>query len=177
MDDSAEAGFRDFATTSAAGLRRFAYLLCGDWHLAEDLTQTTLLKIYRSWRKLRHDEAIAHYVRRTLLRTWLDEKRKPWRRRESGHDVVPEVADGTLDPAARAERLWARTVVQRGLLEVPPKQRAVLVLRYFDELSVAETAAVLGCSEGNVKSQTARGLAALARIVDRLEPGKGLKIA
>lgn len=177
MDDSAESAFRDFATTEAGGLRRFAYLLCGDWHFAEDLTQTTLIKIYRAWPKLNHAEVVNAYVRKALLRTWLDEKRKPWRARERRHDTVPDIADAGLDPANRTERAWANTVVRRGLLEVPPKQRAVLVLRYFDELSVAETAAVLGCSEGNVKSQTARGLAALAKAVDPLGPGKGLKIA
>ncbi|HVW44228.1 MAG TPA: SigE family RNA polymerase sigma factor [Amycolatopsis sp.] len=174
MDDPAESAFRDLATTEAAGLRRFAYLLCGDWHLAEDLTQTTLIKIYRAWPKLRDAGVLHAYVRKTLLRTWLDEKRKPWRRRERRHGSVPDVADAGLDPAHGTERAWAKTVVQRGLLEVPPKQRAVLVLRYFDELSVAETAAVLGCSEGNVKSQTARGLATLAKVLDA---GKELRTA
>jgi RNA polymerase sigma factor (sigma-70 family) len=100
----------------------------------------------------------------------LDEKRKPWRRREERSEPVPDVADVAPDPASEAQRTWAKSVIQQGLLKVPSKQRAVLVLRYFDELSVAETAEVLGCSEGNVKSQTARGLATLGKAVGLLKP-------
>jgi RNA polymerase sigma-70 factor (sigma-E family) len=170
MDPTEEARFKDFAQAQAAPLRRFAYLLCGDWHFAEDLMQTTLIKIYRTWSRVRQPEAAGNYVRQVLLRTWLDEKRKPWRRREERSEPVPDVADVAPDPASEAQRTWAKSVIQQGLLKVPSKQRAVLVLRYFDEMSVAETAEVLGCSEGNVKSQTARGLATLGKAVGLLEP-------
>jgi RNA polymerase sigma factor (sigma-70 family) len=100
-----------------------------------------------------------------LLRTWLDEKRRPWRRSERSEATVPETSALGDDPA---ERLWARDLVHQGLLRLPPRQRAVLVLRYFDELTVAEAAAVMRCSEGTVKSQTSRGLDALRTRVARL---------
>ncbi|TQJ03579.1 RNA polymerase sigma factor [Amycolatopsis cihanbeyliensis] len=165
-----ESTFRDFARAQAPGLRRVAYLLCGEWHLAEDLMQDALLKIYRAWSRVRETDRLGNYARRVLLRVWLDEKRKPWRRREHRAAPVPEVADEALDPAASAQRNWVGRIVRQGLAELPPKQRAAVVLRYFEELSVAEAAEVLGCSEGNVKSQTARGLAALGRILAPLDP-------
>lgn len=166
MKSGDEARFRDFAGVQAPPLRRFAYLLCGDWHLAEDLMQTALFKLYRAWPRVQRREVAGAYVRKILIRTWLDERKKPWRRREERDGPVPDVADDSLDPAALTQLSWTRSVVRRALLKVPEKQRAVLVLRFYDELSVAEAAAVLGCSEGNVKSQTARGLAALGRAVE-----------
>jgi len=159
--------FREFAVRQAAPLRRCAYLFCGDWHLAEDLMQNTLVKIYRAWPRITRQDATGNYARRVLLRTWLDEKRRPWRRAEIGHGDLPEVSDDSIGPATAAERSWRRDVVHRALLRVPNRQRAVLVLRYFDELSIIETAAAMGCTEGTVKSQAARGLANLrAAMVD-----------
>ncbi|MFC0115466.1 RNA polymerase sigma factor [Kibdelosporangium aridum] len=167
-----EESFRAFASKHAAGLRRCAYLFCGDWHLAEDLTQNTLIKIYRAWAKVQKQDSLQNYSRRVLLNTWLDEKRKPWRRSELRVDKVPDVADIHADPEANQNRSWAKDMTHRGLLELPPRQRAALVLRYFDDLSVAETAVVLGCSEGTVKSQTARGLATLREVVENLTAGR-----
>ncbi|OLF13248.1 RNA polymerase sigma factor [Actinophytocola xanthii] len=168
MRQTDEDSFRRFATRYAASLRRSAFLFCGDWHLAEDLMQQSLIKVYRSWSRVQHDESLANYGRTVLLRTWLDEKRRAWRRSEHTEAAVPEVADPRHDPAEGVHRMWVRDVVHRGLLRLPPRQRAVLVLRYFDELSVAETAAVMGCSEGTVKSQTARALDTLRASVARL---------
>jgi len=163
-----EESFRVFAVEHAARLRRSAYLFCGDWHLAEDLMQSALIKIYRSWTRVEKDESLANYSRTVLLRTWLDEKRRPWRRSEQSSAEVPERLDEARGPADSPDRLWARDLVHQGLLRLPPRQRAVLVLRYFDDLSVAETAEVMGCSEGTVKSQTARGLDALRSSVSDL---------
>jgi RNA polymerase sigma factor (sigma-70 family) len=98
------------------------------------------------------------YARTVLLRTWLDEKRRPWRRSEVGHADVPDRSDGSREPDEEAVLSWQRSLVHGALLKVPPRQRAVLVLRYFEDLSVAQTAAVMGCTEGTVKSQAARGL-------------------
>jgi RNA polymerase sigma-70 factor (sigma-E family) len=165
MRQADEDEFRRFATQHGASLRRSAFLFCGDWHLAEDLTQQTLLKVYRSWSRVQRGESLANYGRTVLLRTWLDEKRRPWRRSERSEAAVPETSAPPADPA---DRLWARDLVHRGLLRLPPRQRAALVLRYFDDLSVAETAAVMRCSEGTVKSQTARGLDTLRTTVARL---------
>jgi RNA polymerase sigma-70 factor (sigma-E family) len=168
MRHADEESFRRFAAEHAARLRRSAYLLCGDWHLAEDLMQTTLIKIYRSWTRIQKDEVLNNYSRTVLLRTWLDEKRRPWRRSEQSSAEVPERLDEAPGPADSPDRLWARDVVHQGLLRLPPRQRAVLVLRYFDDLSVAEAAEVMGCAEGTVKSQTARGLDALRASVSAL---------
>jgi RNA polymerase sigma-70 factor (sigma-E family) len=153
-----EERFREFATQQAAPMRRCAYLFCGDWHLAEDLMQTTLVKIYRSWPKVVARDSMGAYARTVLLRTWLDEKRRPWRRSEVGHADVPDRSDGSREPDEEAVLSWQRSLVHGALLKVPPRQRAVLVLRYFEDLSVAQTAAVMGCTEGTVKSQAARGL-------------------
>ncbi|HEX6356793.1 SigE family RNA polymerase sigma factor [Actinophytocola sp.] len=163
-----EESFRRFAVEHAARLRRSAYLCCGDWHLAEDLMQATMIKIYRAWSRVQKDDSLVNYSRTVLLRTWLDEKRRPWRRSEQSSAAVPEQVDEAPGPADSPDRLWARELVHKGLLRLPPRQRAVLVLRYFDDLSVAETAEVMGCSEGTVKSQTARGLDALRASVSRL---------
>lgn len=161
-------GFRQFATGQAAMLRRSAYLFCGDWHLAEDLMQTTLIKIYRSWSRVQKQDSLANYARTVLLRTWLDEKRRPFRRSERTGPELPEVADVAADPSRSAGALWARELVHAALLELPPGQRAVLVLRYFDDLSVAETATVMRVSEGTVKSQASRGLDALRAVIARM---------
>ena len=168
-----EERFREFAVRQAGPLRRCAYLFCGDWHLAEDLMQTSLVKIYRAWPKVTRQDATGNYARTVLLRTWLDEKRRPWRRSEVGHAEVPDLADRGPLPDVAAEQSWRRDLVHQALLAVPPRQRAVLVLRYFDDLSIADTAAAMGCSEGTVKSQAARGLANLRTAMGRLaEPGR-----
>lgn len=168
MRQADEESFRRFAVEHAARLRRSAFLFCGDWHLAEDLMQATLIKIYRSWSRVQKEDSLVNYARTVLLRTWLDEKRRPWRRSEQSHAAVPDVHDEAPGPGDSADRLWARDLVHQGLLRLPPRQRAVLVLRYFDDLSVAETAEVMRCSQGTVKSQTARGLESLRVSVSQL---------
>ncbi len=172
MRKSDEERFRAFAGGQAKALRRCAYLFCGDWHLAEDLTQTTLIKIYRAWSTVQKTDSMQNYARKVLLNAWLDEKRRPWRRTELRVAAPPDFADAGADPELAQARSWAKDMTHRALLELPPRQRAALVLRYFDDLSVAETAAVLGCSEGTVKSQTARGLETLRLVVDNLTAGR-----
>ncbi|MFC6091397.1 RNA polymerase sigma factor [Saccharothrix lopnurensis] len=171
MREADEQGFREFAVRQAAALRRTAYLFCGDWHMAEDLMQASLLKLYQAWHRIEWQDSASAYARKVLLRTWLDEKRRPWRRAEQRDGEVPDVADAAADPERAGEQLWARDLVHAALLRVPPRQRAVLVLRYFEDLPVNEVAVLMGCSEGTVKSQTARGLVALRTAVERLERG------
>ena len=137
-------------------VRRTAYLLCGDWHHADDLTQIAFVKLYGAWQRIRDRGALDAYVRSCLVRATVDESRRPWRR-ERAVDAVPD----NPAPSDIASTVADRELVGQALARVPSGQRAVLVLRYFEGLDVAETAAALGCSEGNVKSQTARGLAAL----------------
>jgi RNA polymerase sigma-70 factor (sigma-E family) len=145
-----EKAYREYVTHRMEGLRRTAYLLCGDWHTADDLVSTALVKLLRHWPRVSAMESPDAYVRRVLLRAWLDERRRPWRR-ERSTAAPPERADRSDDPTQRLAVLAL-------LAELPPRRRAVLVLRYFCDLSVEETAQALGCSEGTVKSQTARGL-------------------
>jgi RNA polymerase sigma-70 factor (sigma-E family) len=132
-------------------MRRTAYLLCRDWHTADDLVSITIGKLYRHWPRVGADAGIDAYVRKALLRNWLNEKRRPWRR-EDPTDVLPELSSAVeFEVLGRAEVL--------DLLDaLPPKRRAAVVLRHYCDLSVEETAEILGCSVGNVKSQTARGL-------------------
>ena len=142
-------------------MRRTAYLLCGDWHTADDLVSTALVKLLRHWRRVSRMDNPDAYVRRILLRAWLDERRRPWRREQS-REVVPDRPADRAGPDGVADRLTILAL----LAELPPKRRAVLVLRYFCDLSVAETARELGCSEGTVKSQAARAIEGLrARLV------------
>jgi RNA polymerase sigma-70 factor (sigma-E family) len=164
-----DTGFREFARDRTLALRRTAYLLCLDWHLAEDLVQVALLKLYRVWPRIRHSESIDNYVRRVLTRCWLDEGRRPWRRRESRDGVVPETAGDGLDPALVASASGLSDVLLRALAEIGPRQRAVVVLRFCLDLPIADVADALGCAEGTVKSQATRGLDALRAVVDRWE--------
>lgn len=164
MDQAAEAEFEAYFRARRDGVRRTAYLLCGDWHRADDHAQAAFVALHRHWRRIRDHAALDAWMRRTLVRSVVDESRRPWRR-ERFTDVVEAgvVASGS-DAAA------TRHVLVDGLRSVPPRQRAVLVLRYLEGLDVARTAAALGCSEGTVKSQTSHGLAALrAALGDALD--------
>ncbi|HTL22879.1 MAG TPA: SigE family RNA polymerase sigma factor [Mycobacteriales bacterium] len=153
-----EQDFRDLYVGRAPALRRTAFLLCGDWQLAEDLVQVAFEKVYASWSRLREPEAV---LRRTLVRCWVDETRRPHRRERP----VADVPDRAVAPPERESLAHA-------LAAVPPRQRACLVLRFYDDLGVAETARLLGCTEGTVKSQTSRGLEALRLVLG--EPREAL---
>lgn len=158
MGPEEDAEFSRYVTARRDHVRRTAYLLCGDWHRADDLTQIAFVKLYGAWNRIRDHRALDAYVRSCLVRATVDESRRPWRR-ERATEVLPETVD-TFDLAAA---LADRDLVQAALEKVPAGQRATLVLRFFEGLDVAEAAAALGCSVGNVKSQTARGLAALKK--------------
>lgn len=151
--------FSELVAARFPALRRTAYLMCGDWHQAEDLTQVAFIKLHAAWGRVRRRDDLDAYLRKTLLRACIDEKRHVrWRREYPASDALPEPAsaDGAVD-AATAER----DALVAALRTLPPGQRAVLVLRFWEDQSVEETARLLGCSNGTVKSQTARGLAAL----------------
>ncbi|MBP2340073.1 RNA polymerase sigma-70 factor (sigma-E family) [Saccharothrix coeruleofusca] len=136
--------------------RRVAFLICGDWGRAEDLTQVALIRLYRHWHRIDGD-GLEAYVRRVISRLAVDEAKRAARRGE----VLGEVPDRAGSGVAVDEAVSGTLDVREALRKVPPRQRAVLVLRFYDELSVAETAAALGISQGTVKSQCARGLQAL----------------
>jgi RNA polymerase sigma-70 factor (sigma-E family) len=156
-----EQEFAEYFAARRDAVRRTAFMLCGDWHRADDLAQTAFVALHRRWRKVRDRGALDAYVRRTLVRAMIDETRRPWRR-ERSVDELPEVAmaDGEI-----GEAVANRSALLDGLRRVPPRQRAVLVLRFLEGLDVAATAEALKCSEGTVKSQTARGLTALRDVL------------
>jgi RNA polymerase sigma-70 factor (sigma-E family) len=159
--------FVEFAQASSARLRRTAFLLCGDWHTAEDLVQTALTKVFVSWRAIRRRDAVQAYATRTLVNAYLADKRlkRSW---EYLAGVLPERPVESPAPETRM-------LVLDALASLPPRGRAVVVLRYWADLSVEQVAAVLGCSAGNVKSQSARTLDKLrAALGDAVaEPGVG----
>ncbi|WP_221629375.1 SigE family RNA polymerase sigma factor [Humibacillus xanthopallidus] len=155
-----DAEFLAFVTMSRRELRQVAFLMCGDWHQAEDLTQDALLSLYAAWDRIEVRSRLLPYARRVLLRKLLDQRRRPWRR-----EVATSVPDRE-DVRAGTHDLGERRMLLDLLANLAPRRRACLVLRYFEELSVAETAEVLGCSEGTVKSQTSRALAELRALVD-----------
>lgn len=166
-----ERDFVEYVNARALPLRRTAYLLSGDWHAAEDLVQQTFTKLYLAWRRIDRGGSIDAYARRTLMRTFLDSRRRFWTR-EHPHAEVP-------DHSAPMEQTDERIVLWRALDRLPANQRAVIVLRYWEDLSVAETAAALNLSEGTVKSSASRGLAALrtglqgSRTAEALASSKG----
>ena len=169
MDPAEEAEFTAYVEARRDRTRRTAHLLCRDWHRADDLTQIAFVKLYGAWTRIRDKGARDSYLRSCLVRAVIDESRRPWRR-EHDTDQVPDGAR-SFAPAGfgaaaahsvdHAGDVADRQVVRAALDAIPPGQRVILVLRYYYGLDVAATAATLGCSEGNVKSQTARGLQAL----------------
>jgi RNA polymerase sigma-70 factor (sigma-E family) len=156
--------FGEFVQRRAAPLHRTAYLLCGDWHLANDLVQEALAKTYRNWARVQRADSPDAYVRRILV----NEANRHWRRQKmatTGHETTTDIAvtgDATNEIVRRDGLL-------RGLLALPARQRATIVLRYLEGLTERETATVLRCSEGTVKSQTSRALAALKTYLEREE--------
>jgi RNA polymerase sigma-70 factor (sigma-E family) len=145
----------EFVTAQRTALVRMARLLtAGDEAYAEDLVQTTLTKLYVHWPKVRRAGNPVGYARTTLTHAFVDEQRRAHRRREMPLAVSPEKPTAERDPDL------ARTVLQ-ALEGLPPRQRAVVVLRHWLDLDVAETARALGCSEGTVKSQNSKALAHL----------------
>jgi RNA polymerase sigma-70 factor (sigma-E family) len=147
--------FTAWASVRAAHLRRSAFLMCGDWHLAEDLAQTTLVKIYAAWTKLRRRDALDAYAQRTLVRALLDDVRRPWRR-EQHTDDWPEHQSAAMHDHAQAT---VESLVALDLLAaLPPRQRAAIVLRFWHDLSVEQVAEILGVSVGTVKSQTHKAM-------------------
>jgi RNA polymerase sigma-70 factor (sigma-E family) len=150
--------YREFVVSRLDRWRRAAYLLCHDWHQADDLVSVAIGKLYRKWTRASAATNMDAYVQGILVHTWLDERRRPWRR-EFAVDQAPDTTAPGSDPAEGRlpERMWLTEL----LANLSPRQRAVVVLRFYCDLSVAETAEILAISEGTVKSQAARGLLTL----------------
>lgn len=159
--------FDGFVEAKSARLWRSAYLLTGDEQKAEDLLQTALVKAWRRWSSVARDGAVEGYVRRILVTTYTDWKRRKWNA-ELPTASMPEPRSDQDDLDVRRDVLAALATLSKG-------QRAVIVLRFFDDLTERETADLLGCSIGTVKSQTSRALAALrgSPLLNDDEEGQG----
>ena len=156
--------FAEWVAARSAWLQRTAFLMCGDRALAEDLTQTTLVKVYVSWHRIQRREAVDGYARRTLARVCIDESRRPWRRESVVADGLGDRADvrdahGGVDD---------RDVLLDALRALPDRQRVAVVLRHWQDLSVTETAEAMGCTESAVKTHTSRGVARLRELLSDL---------
>ena len=158
--------FSAYMQARQPSLMRTAYLLTGDRHNAEDLVQTSLAKLYLSWDKVQERDSIDAYVRRIMVNENNSLWRRGWKKREHATETLPEPArSSTRTTRAAAARSWE--IVQT----LPKKARAVVVLRYYEQLTEAETAEALGISVGTVKSQASRALATLrARAPKNLHP-------
>lgn len=154
-----DTAFAEYFASRSTAMRASAYLLCGDWHRAEDLVQAAFVKLYLAWNRLEGHDKLDVYTRKVLVRTFLDERKAGWFRRTR---VVDEPPDPTIGPDTSIDD---RLMLVKALRRLPPRQRATLILRYWEDLSVEETAQSLGCSTGTVKSQAARGLEALRGVL------------
>jgi RNA polymerase sigma-70 factor (sigma-E family) len=156
-----EVDFTEFATAAVRRLRRTAYLMCGDWHRAEDAAQDALVRVYKAWDRLNHQAGLNTYAHKAVVSVVLDQAKRPWRREH----VVDEPVDRDL--ADTVGTIDDRLLVIGALAELPPRQRACVVLRHYADLSLEDTATVLGISVGAVKSQSSRGLATLRELLKR----------
>lgn len=162
-----DAAFTEYVSARQAWLRRVAFLLCGDWHRADDLVQSAITKLYAHWHRASRADNLDGYARRTLVNTYLAEQRSGWAK----WTVLHRFGDGesTPGPEPDAADLTGGTDLgldlKSALARLPARQRAAVVLRFYCDLSIEQTAQVMGCSEGTVKSQSSRGLATLRNLL------------
>jgi RNA polymerase sigma-70 factor (sigma-E family) len=148
-----DVSFEEFVASRGRDLWRTAFLLTGDAHKAEDLVQTALMKCWRRWSSIADDGAVEAYVRRAMVTTYTDWWRRRWNSERPTEDL-PDVVHRDSDGADRQDILAALAALPRG-------QRAVIVLRFYEDLTEVQAAEALGISVGTVKSQTSRALSAL----------------
>jgi RNA polymerase sigma-70 factor (sigma-E family) len=165
VNERQDAEYVEYVTGRVAWLRRVAYLMCQDWHAADDLVQVALTRLFTHWPRARRADNLDAYVRKILVRAFIGERRSAWGRRVVLAVPMPETIAVAADPDAVLD-------LREALLAVPPRQRATLVLRFYCDLDVEQAALALGCSAGTVKGQTAKGLAAMRRA---LEPSAGAR--
>jgi RNA polymerase sigma-70 factor (ECF subfamily) len=159
MNADGEREFREFVVGASAGLQRLAYLMTGDRGEAEDVVQAALTQVYLAWPRIEKRGAVGAYSRKVLVREVLSGRR---RRR------VQLVLSATLPQPAGSDQLAQvddRDAMQQALLQLPARQRAVVVLRYYDDLSETQTAAALGITTGAVKTHASRGLGRLREVL------------
>ena len=157
MVKGGEDGFRAWVAVRREPLRRSVYLMCGDWYLADDVVQDALTRLYAVWERVARRGDPEAYARRIVVNLLVDHSRRP-ARREIPRETLPESAG----PGSGDDR---RQMLASALAMVPPKQRTTLVFRFWEGLSVEETASIMSCSTGTVKSNTSKGLANLRTIL------------
>jgi RNA polymerase sigma-70 factor (sigma-E family) len=160
-----EAGFRSWLALRAPTLRRKAVMLCGDWHRADDLVQDTLVAMYAGWPRIARGSNVDAYANRVLVSRFIDDRRRPWRR-ERSVETVPDAEDAgasrAFDDVEGPDALLAAA-----LAALPVGQRAVVVLRFTDDLTVDEIAHVMDLPAGTVKSRLSRGTESLRARLER----------
>ena len=154
-----DAAFTEYVAARGPWLRKVAFLLCQDWHRADDLVQNSIIKLYARWPRAEEIDNIDGYARKVVVNTFLAEERSPWWRRTAPWPEQPRAQQAAAD-------LDAALDLADALAALPPRQRAAIVLRYYCDLSVEEAASVLSCSPGTIKSQTSRGIESLRRKLD-----------
>jgi RNA polymerase sigma-70 factor (sigma-E family) len=158
--------FAELVEARSTALLRLAYAVLGDYQLAQDLLQEALVKVYVAWPRVRDPSGLEAYARRTIVTTAIS-----WRRRRSFHEPPLAVVPDPVGAADDSDRLATHEVLWQQVRGLPPRQRTVLVLRYYEDLSEAQTADLMGCSTGTVKSQLS---AALAKLRERVGPDSGV---
>lgn len=158
-----DSDYAEFVAARQTHLRRIAYAVCGDWHRADDLLQTALVKLYVAWPRVHRDGREEAYVRQIIVRANIDESRRPWRRESPGLEGWDQAARDELPYEERSELFEA-------LQSLPPMQRRTVLLRHWLGLSVDQAAGELGISPGTVKSHTSRGLEKLQSLLGPQEP-------
>jgi RNA polymerase sigma-70 factor (sigma-E family) len=161
--------FREWVGTRREALRTTAYLVCADWHLADDLVQDALVRVYARWSRVSAGGPPDAYTRQVLVRLYLDRTRRAWFKREASTPNVPD-HQLTWDPIRGDDDT---ATLQAALEGLPARQRTVLVLRYWDDLTLEQVAATLGCSVGTAKSHASRGLATLRSRLSQQQTATG----
>lgn len=165
--DAGSSEFADFVTARGTALQRTAWLLTGDWGLAQDLVQASLARVWPRWERILRRDDPEIYVRRVMMNTWLTWRRRRWVAEHPSRDVLDSPAPGDL-----AAEVAARLATHQLLAGLTDRQRSVVVLRVFDDLSEAQVAQVLDCAVGTVKSTLSQALARLRedpRLIDLME--------
>jgi RNA polymerase sigma-70 factor (sigma-E family) len=163
MREELEREYVEYIRARLPELRRPGHLLCRDADRADDVVQAAITTVYVGWPRVRAADNVDAYVRKVVVRTFLSEQRRPWARVR----LTGALPDRPADPGQPAEE---RLAVRAALRRLPSRQRAILVLRFLCDLSVADVAATLGCATGTVKSQTSDGLAALRKALAAASP-------
>jgi RNA polymerase sigma-70 factor (sigma-E family) len=164
MKAARDAEFADYVAARMPSFRRLAVLLCHDWQRADDLVQAAITKLYVHWHRAKTADHMDAYVRAIVVREFLDDRRSSWVKRVALGGLLPDAAVVSRDPDLAMD-------LDAALALLPPGQRATLVLRFYSDLSVEQSAEILGCSAGTVKSQTAKALDSLRSLLGP-EPGR-----